>query len=174
MRLRRRPATAITLARARELRGAPTAAEGQAWELLRNRRLFHLKFRRQHAIGRFIVDFYCAELKLVLELDGGIHGDAERAAYDAARATWLEAHGFRVIRLPNHQLSEEGLRRLLRPHLSSPSPLRGQGVRPLPDPDRHADLEHAQLDGSLDAPHRVGAVAVVLNAPRRDVRDAGV
>src|SRR5258705_8064695 len=98
MRLRRRRATDITLERGRELRRDPTSAERRAWELLRDRRILGLKFRRQHAISRFIVDFYCADLRLVLELDGGIHRERERASYDAARTAWLEAHGFRVVR----------------------------------------------------------------------------
>jgi very-short-patch-repair endonuclease len=64
-----------------------------------------LKFRRQHAIGRFIVDFFCAELRLVMELDGGVHTGAERAEYDLARTAWLEAHGYRVVRLRNEDVT---------------------------------------------------------------------
>ena len=128
MRFRRSPATDVTLQRARELRRDLTIAERRGWELLRDRRMLGLKFRRQHAIGRFIVDYYCAELKLILELDGGMHNDPERAAYDAARTAWLEAHGFLVIRVRNDRLSREGLRALLsnldpRP----PSPRSGEG-----------------------------------------------
>jgi very-short-patch-repair endonuclease len=97
---------------------------------LRRRRTLGLKFRRQHAISRFIVDFYCAELRLVLEIDGGIHGDPERAAYDAARTAWLETHGFRVMRIRNDQLTADGLRNLLRDLTNRPpSPRSGEGDR---------------------------------------------
>ena len=129
MRLRRRPATDLTLERARELRRHPTSAERSAWELLRDRRILDLKFRRQHAIGRFIVDFYCADLRLVLELDGGIHRDHGRASYDAARTAWLEAHGFRVVRIENNQLSRENLLRLFDSYGRPPSPRSGEGDR---------------------------------------------
>jgi very-short-patch-repair endonuclease len=130
MRFRRRPATDVTLERARELRGAPTPAERCAWQLLRGRRTLGLKFRRQHAIGRFIVDFYCAELRLVLEIDGGIHDDPERAAYDVARTVSLEAHGFRVMRIRNDQLTADGLKNLLRDLASRPPSTRsGEGDR---------------------------------------------
>ena len=73
------------LAISRQLRQHPTPAERHAWSLLRNRGILDLKFRRQHILHGFIVDFYCAELTLVLELDGAPHLDPARAAHDAAR-----------------------------------------------------------------------------------------
>jgi len=89
-----------------------------------------LKFRRQHVVGGVIVDFYCAELELVLEVDGGIHTMPEQVAYDAARTTHLEARGLRLVRIANADVSAETVRRLLeslpRRH---PSPRRGEGVR---------------------------------------------
>ncbi|MCE3002781.1 MAG: DUF559 domain-containing protein [Xanthomonadaceae bacterium] len=82
---------------ARLLRRDSTDAEHALWFHLRNRRLAGLKFRRQHAIGRYTVDFACIECRLVVELDGGQHLDAHR--YDAARTAFLERHGLRVFRL---------------------------------------------------------------------------
>lgn len=64
---------------ARRLRRRATASEKLAWELLRNRRLLGLKFRRQQVIRGYVVDFYCAELRLALEIDGGIHHEPEQA-----------------------------------------------------------------------------------------------
>jgi very-short-patch-repair endonuclease len=72
-----------------------------------------LKFRRQHVIGAFIVDFYCAELRLVLELDGTPHERGARVEYDAKRTKHLEATGLRVIRMRNRDVCPERLARLL-------------------------------------------------------------
>ncbi len=67
----------------RELRGKQTQTEEILWQLLRNRKFHNLKFRRQHAIGRYIADFYCDEKKIVIELDGKIHENQKE--YDAIR-----------------------------------------------------------------------------------------
>jgi very-short-patch-repair endonuclease len=101
------------LALARGFRKAPTPAEAKAWHLLRGRRILGLKFRRQQVIDGFIVDFYCASRRLVLELDGGIHDDPARAAYDELRTQILSMHAIVVVRIRNHQLSEGALRELL-------------------------------------------------------------
>lgn len=85
--------------RAREFRQPLTPAEADLWRALRGRNLSGYKFRRQHPIDRFIVDFYCAEKKLVIEVDGDVHATQE--AYDAARTEWLEAQGYIVIRFTN-------------------------------------------------------------------------
>jgi very-short-patch-repair endonuclease len=130
MRLRHRPIAALKLQRARELRRDLTIAERRAWELFRDRRMLGLKFRRQHVIDGFIVDFYCADLQLVLELDGAGHTDKMRSEYDAARTTHLQSRGLRVIRIDNAAVREETLRRLLQDLAGrSPSPQRGEGVR---------------------------------------------
>ena len=89
------------LALARQLRREPTPAERHAWSLLRNRRLLGLRFRRQHVLHGFIVDFYCPALKLVLEVDGNPHDDATQASYDDARTAWLKSAGYRLIRVRN-------------------------------------------------------------------------
>ena len=91
--------------RSREMRNAPSDAEYRLWYFLRGRQLRGVKFRRQVPIGSFIVDFAALERKLVIELDGGQHG--ERRSYDDARTRWLNAQGFRVMRFWNHEVLEE-------------------------------------------------------------------
>ena len=87
---------------AREMRMHMTDAEALLWKLLRNRRIADAKFRRQHPIGRYILDFYCDEKKLVIELDGSQHMDAVN--YDQQRDGWLKAQGIRVLRFWNNQV----------------------------------------------------------------------
>jgi very-short-patch-repair endonuclease len=85
--------------RTRELRKSSTPAEQKLWQALRNRNLGDYKFRRQHPIGPYISDFFCAEVGLVVEVDGGGHLD--QIAYDQDRTTWLESQGYHVIRFYN-------------------------------------------------------------------------
>jgi very-short-patch-repair endonuclease len=99
---------------ARQLRRDATPAERHAWSLLRRRQILGLKFRRQHVVDGFVVDFYCAELRLVIELDGSPHEESERSSYDAARTAWLAARGRRVLRLPNRDLTHERVSELIR------------------------------------------------------------
>ena len=87
--------------RARELRRNMTEAEKFVWYRIRRCQLGGFKFRRQHPLGPFIVDFVCLERKLVLELDGGQHAEPERADYDARRSAWLKERGYRVYRIWN-------------------------------------------------------------------------
>jgi adenine-specific DNA-methyltransferase len=86
---------------ARKLRRNGTDAERALWFHLRDRRLGGLKFRRQHPIGPYTVDFACVEARLIVELDGGQHLDA--CSRDALRTAFLEAQGWRVIRLWDHE-----------------------------------------------------------------------
>jgi very-short-patch-repair endonuclease len=90
------------LAAARELRQPQTPAEQKLWPRLRDRQLAGFKFRRQHPIDRFIVDFYCAETKLCVEIDGDSH--AEQAEYDQARTAYLNESGYSVIRFTNREV----------------------------------------------------------------------
>jgi very-short-patch-repair endonuclease len=84
---------------AKQLRKALTPAEQQLWQALRGGKLAGLKFRRQHPVGHFILDFYCAAHKLVIEVDGEIH--ETQIEYDAARTTKLEDHGYKILRFTN-------------------------------------------------------------------------
>ncbi len=90
---------------ARRMRRKPTKAEKALWQKLRRRQLGDYKFRRQHPIGNFIVDFYCAETQLIVEVDGDVH--AHQEAKDAERSADLEVQGYRVIRFWNGQVLQE-------------------------------------------------------------------
>ena len=87
--------------KARQLRQTPTDAERRIWSALRDRRLLRYKFRRQHPVGDFIVDFACTEHQLVIEVDGGQH--SENAA-DTTRTARLQSQGWRVIRFWNNDV----------------------------------------------------------------------
>ena len=91
--------------RARALRQSQTDAETLLWFRLRNRQLLDLKFRRQRPIGRYIADFACLEIGLVIELDGGQH--AEQLAHDARREEDMRALGFRTLRFWDHEVLKE-------------------------------------------------------------------
>jgi very-short-patch-repair endonuclease len=97
----RKPITPMLLNRVRHMRPEDTYAEKIAWELLRNRRMFGLKFRRQVPIESFIVDFYCHELRLIFELDGEIHDDLEQIEKDGQRNSRLRDLGYRILRVAN-------------------------------------------------------------------------
>lgn len=87
---------------ARQMRCEPTPAEKSLWEKLRNKQLLGFKFRRQHPIDRFIVDFYCAEARLIIEVDGEVHNYTQ--VEDAIRQEFLESLGLRLIRFRNEEV----------------------------------------------------------------------
>jgi len=90
---------------ARNLRKNQTPQEIILWSRLRNRGLRNLKFRRQHPIGGYIVDFICLEEKLVIELDGQQHKIEEQKIYDKNRTKFLEENGYRVLRFWNNEVN---------------------------------------------------------------------
>jgi len=121
-----RPLPTELLAHARELRTQQTDAEQLLWGILRAKRFLGFKFRRQHPIEPYILDFYCDELKLAIELDGGQH--AEQQTYDERRTRALEARGVRVLRFWNNDVlaqTEAVLEDIYQATLTaqSPSPL---------------------------------------------------
>ncbi|MBF2029561.1 MAG: endonuclease domain-containing protein [Oscillatoriales cyanobacterium C42_A2020_001] len=87
---------------ARRLRLHLTPAEALLWSALRKRQLAGLKFRCQHPMGRFIVDFYCPSCKLVIEVDGDVH--TQQILYDEARTQQLQSFGYRVLRFTNEEV----------------------------------------------------------------------
>lgn len=97
-----RGTTAAIQQAAAKMRWNPTPAEAALWEALRGRRVAGLRFRRQHPVGQFVLDFYCPAKKLVVEVDGAVHDD--QADYDAARTAQIEAHGYHVLRFRNEQV----------------------------------------------------------------------
>jgi len=92
--------------RARKLRAAQASAEARLWQALRWRRLAHWKFRRQHTIDKYIVDFVTIEGKLIVEVDGVPPGSTNEVARDAARTELLEAFGYHVVRVTNVDVYE--------------------------------------------------------------------
>jgi cyclase len=90
---------------AKDLRKRETKAEKLLWSLLSNHKL-EVKFRRQHPISQFIVDFYCHELKLGIEADGEIHQEIENVAYDEMRDQHLQNFGLTVLRFQNSEIIE--------------------------------------------------------------------
>jgi very-short-patch-repair endonuclease len=87
------------------MRHDPTPAESILWKALRGRQLAGFKFRRQHPIDRFIVDFYCADAHLVIEVDGDIHTYTEDE--DAIRQQFIESRGLHVLRFRNQQIEDD-------------------------------------------------------------------
>ena len=113
-----------TLDHARELRGESTTAELHLWHHLRRRGLENAKFRRQHPIGPYIVDFCCEGSMLIVEVDGGGHGVSDQSPEDAQRTRELERLGFRVLRFWNNEVLQntEGVLEVIAEALVSPSP----------------------------------------------------
>ena len=93
--------------RARELRKKQTEAELLLWRILRNRRFQDFKFRRQQPIGPYILDFFCPESRLAVELDGGGHADPRQKTYDLERTRFLQSSGIRMLRFWNNQIFQE-------------------------------------------------------------------
>lgn len=94
---------------ARVLRKQQTEAEELLWQLLRNRKVFNLKFRRQHPFENFVLDFYCHEVKLVIEADGNIHHEKDVMEYDNARTARLNEVGIAVLRFSNEEIKTNSL-----------------------------------------------------------------
>ena len=89
----------LTVDRAKELRRRLTLPEVILWTALRGRRLGGARFRRQHPIGPYIVDFYCAEARLAVEIDGRIHEHPDKVAHDRRRTAWLNLREIEVHRV---------------------------------------------------------------------------
>ena len=96
--------SAGSVSRARVQRRALTPPEARLWVRLRRRALAGLKFRRQHPVGPYVLDFYCAEAKLAVEVDGESHSHPTRMEHDRRRTAWLERHGLAVFRIAAEQV----------------------------------------------------------------------
>lgn len=138
----KRPPGEEELERQRQLRREPSEPEKRLWQHLRGRQVAGLKFRRQVWLGTFIVDFFCAEARLIVEVDGETHVDPDARAYDARRTALIEAEGYRVRRFWNNDvmqniegvvatIGEVALTAAPHPPTASrrapPSPLQGEG-----------------------------------------------
>lgn len=121
-------------ARAREMRRVMTKHEVKLWVYLRDARLGGFSFRRQHPVGPYYVDFYCARARLAVELDGSQHGDIQAQGYDTARTRSLSGKGIRVLRFWNNDIDGEGLQNALDTILNTlqTDPTRAASPRDLP------------------------------------------
>jgi very-short-patch-repair endonuclease len=114
----------LTLKRARALRKAMTLPEVVLWQALRGGGRNGCRFRRQHPVGPYILDFYCASARLAIEIDGAAHESAVQARHDACRDRWLRDRGVAVLRISaSDVLHDEKLEALLRriAQLAAPS-----------------------------------------------------
>jgi very-short-patch-repair endonuclease len=85
----------------KKLRNNATSAEAVLWNLIKNKQLSGRKFRRQHGLGKYIVDFYSSSEKLIIELDGAPHGELYQIEKDIERDNTLQGQGYRIIRFEN-------------------------------------------------------------------------
>ena len=116
--------------KARLLRNNMTEAEKIVWDSLKNRNVFKARFRRQHPIGIFIVDFYCHEYKLAIEIDGEIHLKNEVIEYDDGRSHDIEKFGIKILRFTNNEVFTDPktiIEQILQTITSSEPPLGGRG-----------------------------------------------
>ena len=91
-------------AKRRQLRKDQTYAEKIIWMHLRNRKMLGYKFRRQYSVDKYVIDFYCPELKLAIESDGSVHDLPEQKTYDGKRQEYLENFGIKFVRIKNEEL----------------------------------------------------------------------
>ena len=129
---------------ARAFRDEPTPAEARFWEIVRAGRFDGLKFRRQHQIGNFIVDFCCLPERIVVELIGSAHDHAEAQAYDAKRRQFLRGAGFHVIEFDNEEVlgDPRACEAKLRAQVAALPPPSSRAAAPFPQGE--ADLRAAE------------------------------
>ena len=115
--------------RARQLRQVETWAEKLMWRWLRDRRFSNYKFRREHPVGDYYLDFFCEEAELNIELDGGHHGFPDQQKHDLEREKFLQSRGIKALRFWNSQLrrNAQGVRDTIFTELQKRAP------HPLPD-----------------------------------------
>jgi very-short-patch-repair endonuclease len=107
---------------AKDLRKQSTPAEALLWQALRDKQLDGVKFHRQRPFTRYVLDFYAPSVKLVIEVDGGVHETLEQKNYDQIRTDFLKENGLKVIRFTNEQVLDElefcleEIRRAIGPH----------------------------------------------------------
>jgi very-short-patch-repair endonuclease len=107
----------------RQLRKVQTNCEEKVWRLLRNRKFMNLKFRRQHVIEGFVVDFFCREKNLAIEIDGEIH--KKRKKYDEIRQQIIESKGILMLRVANEEIKRDEtiILKKIREFINNPHPM---------------------------------------------------
>jgi very-short-patch-repair endonuclease len=124
----------------KKLRNSLTPAEAKLWTLLKNSRLENRKFRRQHSVGPYVLDFYCPAEKLCIELDGEGHYNEASFEYDSARTEYLNSLNIRVLRFENKNVFEnaegvlEEIRRNITSKPTTPNPSLTKADKPPPAP----------------------------------------
>ena len=128
--------------RARQMRANPTDAESRLWKMLRDRRMPSLKFRRQHVIAPYIVDFACLERAIIIEADGGQHTDNQS---DIRRDNYLKQRGFLVLRYWNNDIlaNPAGIFDAIHAALHTPHPSAALRLPPSPVPGEGLGVNHA-------------------------------
>jgi very-short-patch-repair endonuclease len=121
--------TEVKTERARTLRREATVVEARLWGRLRGNRLDGLSFRRQHPAGAYVLDFYCPELRLAIELDGSQHGEREHQIRDQRRTAWLHGCGVTELRFWNNDVTQN-LVGVLEAIKAAADALRASGVTP--------------------------------------------
>jgi len=125
----------------RQLRKDQTFCEKIVWIYLRNRKTLGYKFRRQYSVDKYVIDFFCPELKLAVEIDGNVHNKPDQKEYDIKRQEYLEKFGITFVRITNDELlgnpnlAFDRIEKVLKylegkvkqPH-PNPSPSKGEGL----------------------------------------------
>ena len=148
--------------RARELRQKQTPAEELLWELLRDRQCCDLKFRRQHQFGDYLLDFYCHEAKLAVELDGEPHNTAARMKKDARRDAYLKSQGVTSLRFENRVVFED-VERIFNAIASAPLAYSG-------DPARELSIHGVE---KTDETGRLCRINLAVHGLEGDIRHGG-
>ena len=114
----------------RDLRQESTLAEDFLWQIIRNRRLNQLKFTRQHSIGNYVVDFYCASKRLIIEIDGEVHNESYQKEKDKSRDENLQEMNFTILRFSNKEVQSDinFVKEEIIKHSSPPSPFLRRGL----------------------------------------------
>lgn len=137
---------------ARRLRRNQTDEEKIVWSELRKKRLGGMRFRRQHPIGPYIVDFVCLEERMIVEIDGVHHAEAAVAKHDDDRCKWLQGQGYRTLRITNGEV-RENLNGVLDTLLGELGLLQNTSFAPHPHPDPPPSRGRARgLDARLRRP----------------------
>ena len=119
----------------RKLRQSSTYAEKIVWMNLRNRQMAGYKFKRQYSVDKYVIDFYCPELKFAIEVDGISHHSTAKKIYDKKRQKYLESFGIKFIRITDEELSGNSnkafdrIENAMKEFSKPPSPIQGEGIK---------------------------------------------